>query len=152
MLVVTCPCALSLATPVALTVASGALARVGLLVTRPRDRVVGAATHFVFDKTGTLTQGRMRLWRRFRSARSPPACLQLAAALELASEHPARTGLARCRREDLPLEGHANVAGSGVTARADGSTLRLGRPGWVAEGHGEPMPASGDPFSAVAIR
>lgn len=147
-LVVTCPCALSLATPVALTVASGALARVGLLVTRGHAiESLAQATHFVFDKTGTLTQGRMRLLETVPlGALAAPACLQLAAALELASEHPLGQALRDAAGKDLPpLEGHANVAGSGVTARLNGSTLRLGRPGWVAEGHGEPMPASGDP-------
>ncbi len=63
-LVVTCPCALSLATPVTLTVASGALARAGLLVTRGHAiEALARANHFVFDKTGTLTTGRMRLLR-----------------------------------------------------------------------------------------
>jgi Cu2+-exporting ATPase len=58
-LVVTCPCALSLATPVALSVASGAMARAGLLVTRSHAiETLARATHFVFDKTGTLTTGR----------------------------------------------------------------------------------------------
>ena len=62
-LVVTCPCALSLATPIALTVAAGALAKDGLLVTRGHAiETLARATHFVFDKTGTLTTGGMRLW------------------------------------------------------------------------------------------
>jgi Cu2+-exporting ATPase len=61
-LVVTCPCALSLATPIALTVAAGALAKDGLLVTRGHAiETLARATHFVFDKTGTLTTGRMHL-------------------------------------------------------------------------------------------
>ena len=69
-LVVTCPCALSLATPIALTVAAGALAKDGLLVTRGHAiETLARATHFVFDKTGTLTSGRMRLVDCCRPAR-----------------------------------------------------------------------------------
>jgi Cu2+-exporting ATPase len=53
-----CPCALSLATPTALTVATDALARMGVLVTRGHAiEALARADHFVFDKTGTLTYG-----------------------------------------------------------------------------------------------
>jgi Cu2+-exporting ATPase len=61
-LVVSCPCALSLATPAALTVATGALAARGVLVTRGHAiEALARADRFVFDKTGTLTVGRMEL-------------------------------------------------------------------------------------------
>ena len=62
LLVVSCPCALSLAAPVALATTTGRLLRDGLLVTRG-DAIekLASATHFVFDKTGTLTEGNMRL-------------------------------------------------------------------------------------------
>jgi Cu2+-exporting ATPase len=94
-LVVTCPCALSLATPIALTVAAGALAKDGLLVTRGHAiETLARATHFVFDKTGTLTTGRMHLIDvgvvgNLREA----DCLAIAAALEQSSEHPVATAL-----------------------------------------------------------
>ncbi len=61
-LVATCPCALSLATPVALTACVNALSRRGVLVTSGRAiEALACATHLVFDKTGTLTTGRMHL-------------------------------------------------------------------------------------------
>jgi Cu2+-exporting ATPase len=61
-LVVSCPCALSLATPAALTVATGAWLAPRLLVTRGHAiETLARADHFVFDKTGTLTVGRMQL-------------------------------------------------------------------------------------------
>ena len=61
-LVITCPCALSLATPAALTAATDHLTRLGLLVTRASAlETLARATHFIFDKTGTLTQGQLRL-------------------------------------------------------------------------------------------
>ncbi len=89
-LVVTCPCALSLATPVALTIASGAMARAGLLVTRSHAiETLARATHFVFDKTGTLTTGRMKLLEVMPlGSLGQKACLELAASFERSSEHP----------------------------------------------------------------
>lgn len=145
-LVVTCPCALSLATPVALTVASGALAKAGLLVTRGHGvETLARANHFVFDKTGTLTTGRMRLLETVVLGAHPASeCLSLAAALEHASEHP----LAQAIRHAAPEAGAAtapqSVAGSGVIGEVDGRLLRLGRPEWVAECHGMPMLPAGD--------
>ncbi|HSF48540.1 MAG TPA: heavy metal translocating P-type ATPase metal-binding domain-containing protein, partial [Burkholderiales bacterium] len=61
-LVVSCPCALSLATPAALAAATGSLARRGVLITRGHAlETLARATHFVFDKTGTLTEGKLKL-------------------------------------------------------------------------------------------
>ncbi|HQR53817.1 MAG TPA: heavy metal translocating P-type ATPase metal-binding domain-containing protein [Burkholderiales bacterium] len=61
-LVVSCPCALSLATPAALTAATGALTRLGVVVTRGHAlETLSRATHVIFDKTGTLTHGRLEL-------------------------------------------------------------------------------------------
>ncbi len=96
-LVVTCPCALSLATPIALTVAAGALAKQGLLVTRGHAiETLARATHFVFDKTGTLTSGQMRLQEVVPIADlSKNDCLSLAAALEQGSEHPIALAILR---------------------------------------------------------
>ncbi|MBW7900528.1 MAG: heavy metal translocating P-type ATPase [Rhodocyclaceae bacterium] len=146
-LVVTCPCALSLATPVALTVASGALARVGLLVTRGHGiETLARADHFVFDKTGTLTSGRMRLLEtRPLGALSAAECVALAAALERSSEHPLARALgAAAAGECLPETGEVrSVAGCGVLGEWQGRELRIGRPEWVAAVHGEPMPVEG---------
>jgi Cu2+-exporting ATPase len=94
-LVVACPCALSLATPTALTVATDALARMGVLVTRGHAiETLARANHFVFDKTGTLTHGRMRLEEVLALGRRDQVELvRLAAALEQGSEHPVASGL-----------------------------------------------------------
>lgn len=154
-LVVSCPCALSLATPVALTVASGALARTGLLVTRGHAvETLARATHFVFDKTGTLTTGQMSLVDVMPlGGLDRAACLALAAALEQASEH--AIGRALCRA--LPAEGKrptvvglSSEAGQGVCGEIDGRTVRLGRPGFVGALHGRPLPASADAFGEGA--
>ncbi len=146
-LVVTCPCALSLATPVALTVASGAMARVGLLVTRSQAvETLARATHFVFDKTGTLTSGQMRLLEVVPFAGcSASGCLSLAAALEEASEHPIAASLRAAAEPGArpSLTDWCNQAGAGVSARRDGQTIRLGRPDYVQPLHGQAWPAAG---------
>ena len=90
-LVVTCPCALSLATPAAMTAAFGALARTGLIATRA-DTIerLALVTYCLADKTGTLTEGRFRLRSVSALADAPEAeCLRLAAALERHATHPA---------------------------------------------------------------
>ena len=143
-LVVTCPCALSLATPVALTVASGAMARAGLLVTRSHAvETLARASHFVFDKTGTLTTGRMRLLEVLPLNALPPAAnLALAAAMEQASEHPIGSALrAASAGRMLPaVDSPSNEPGRGVCACHAGRRVRLGRPDYVLALHGEPLP------------
>ncbi len=89
-LVVTCPCALSLATPTAITAATSSLTQSGLLITRGHAlESLAQATHFVFDKTGTLTKGQLRLLATHTYADLNQAeCLQYVVALEHHSEHP----------------------------------------------------------------
>ena len=143
-LVVTCPCALSLATPIALTVAAGALAKDGLLVTRGHAiETLARATHFVFDKTGTLTTGRMRLFDILPTAsRSREDCLSLAAALEQASEHPVASALrAATADRSLPLvENALSEAGQGIEGTVAGCRFRIGRPDYVLRLSGGSLP------------
>jgi Cu2+-exporting ATPase len=89
-LVVTCPCALGLATPAALTTATGRLTRLGLLTTRGHAlETLARATDLVFDKTGTLTHGRLSVRRVVPlGGRSAEDVSAVAAALEAGSEHP----------------------------------------------------------------
>ncbi len=145
-LVVTCPCALSLATPAALTAATGTLHRCGILVTRGHAlETLARATHFVFDKTGTLTEGRMALIGVMPlSDEGRERCLALAAGLEAQSEHP----VARAIAAALPpaaLEHSAtselrNVPGEGIEGVVTGRRLRIGTPGFVAALHGCALP------------
>jgi P-type Cu2+ transporter len=145
-LVVACPCALSLATPTALTVATDTLARMGVLVTRGHAIEALAKTdHFVFDKTGTLTYGRMQLRVVYPlSAHSETELLQLAAALEYASEHAIAQGLrGALTAEDLPsVRGLESRTGQGVMGIFENETLRLGHVDFVAEAVGSPAPAA----------
>jgi Cu2+-exporting ATPase len=133
-LVVTCPCALSLATPTAVTAATGALAGLGVLSTRANALdTLGLATDFVFDKTGTLTAGQPRLLaiEPFSSLTVGEAH-RIAAALERHSEHP----LARCIVEtDSGDPLHATEVrarpGAGITGMVDRERYYLGNRDYV---------------------
>ena len=145
-LVVSCPCALSLATPVALTVATDALARMGVLVTRGHAiEALARAQHFVFDKTGTLTYGEMRLETlHCLGDASPESVLALAAALEQGSEHAiARALRLRATEEGVALPAFRAVTattGQGVAGELDGQHYRIGRPAFAAALAGMPVP------------
>ncbi len=145
LLVVSCPCALSLATPAALAAARSALHRLGVLVTRGHAlETLAAATHFVFDKTGTLTQGRMALIGAIPvAAEGRERCLALAAALEACSEHPigrALVAAAPGRDAGKQVSDLCNVPGQGLEGCVGGRRLRIGRPGFVAELSRRPLP------------
>ncbi|MDR3158102.1 MAG: heavy metal translocating P-type ATPase [Zoogloeaceae bacterium] len=143
-LVVTCPCALALATPIALTVASGALAKEGLLVTRGHAlETLARATHFVFDKTGTLTTGKLRLLDISPvGAADEETALRLAARLEAWSEHPLARALRQAAGERLagappPAENVIAETGQGVRGNVAGQELYIGRPDYVFAHAGE---------------
>lgn len=136
-LVVTCPCALSLATPIALTVSAGALAKDGLLVTRGHAiETLASATHFVFDKTGTLTTGQMRLldtWVSPQATEGAETLLRLATALEQHSEHPIGKAFLQAQADAaLPLvEALVATQGQGLQGKIDQVAYRIGRPDFV---------------------
>jgi Cu2+-exporting ATPase len=135
-LVVTCPCALSLATPVAITAATGTLTRIGLLTTRGHAlEVLSRATHVVFDKTGTLTEGLLRLTAvHVFAGADRERILSLAALLESRSEHPVAKVLARAA---APIEQSMSAVvatpGQGIQAEIGGDRFRIGSLTYVAE-------------------
>jgi Cu2+-exporting ATPase len=141
-LVVTCPCALSLATPVALSVATGRLARQGLIVCRGHViETLARATDVVLDKTGTLTLGKLRLTRTHALADLGESdCLAIAAALEQGSMHPIAKALIAAHPQALPLRDTKHHAGLGVEAELDGRVYRLGRAEFVIAGHAARAP------------
>jgi P-type Cu2+ transporter len=116
-LIVTCPCALSLATPAATLAAAGALARRGILVRRIEALEDGAAIDtVVFDKTGTLTTDRIAV-RAVRTREDVPLAeaVQIAAALARHSLHPASRAIAAASAgPDLELRDVQEVTGQGV--------------------------------------
>jgi Cu2+-exporting ATPase len=130
-LVVACPCALSLATPAALLAASGRLARQGLLARSPQAlEALAQADTFVFDKTGTLTLDRMDVVAvQVNQVRSPINALQaraVAAALEAGSMHPVAAAIVRDAPAGIALPEVRSVrekAGAGI----EGEVLLEGR-------------------------
>lgn len=126
-LVVTCPCALSLATPAAVTAASGQLARIGLLPkTANALETLAQVTDFIFDKTGTLTEGQLQLKTIDSfSKQSKQSLLHIAAALESASEHP----IARCI-----VASNANYTKENSPDKNFQVSNRLNTPGYGIEG------------------
>ena len=147
-LVVSCPCALSLATPAVLGAAGGSLHARGVLVTDSNAiEGLARATDVVFDKTGTLTTGRMHLRELVLLAGDDrAACLALAAALETGSIHPVARALTALAANEgvqqLTADGITHMAGGGIEAAIDGRRLRIGTPDYVAQLSGASYPAS----------
>jgi P-type Cu2+ transporter len=128
-LVVSCPCALSLATPSALAAATDVLVRCGVLVVRPHVlETLHRATHIVFDKTGTLTEGRPQVRQvTAYGALAEARCRQIAAALEAASAHPLAGAIHAAWQGALPqAQGLHTENGKGVAGTIDGASYRLG--------------------------
>lgn len=132
-LVVTCPCALSLATPAAITAATGALTRMGVLTTRGHAlETLARATHVIFDKTGTLTEGRLRLDQvELHGSLDRDACLEIAAGLEHASEHPIARALCSAAGAMPAATEVSATAGLGVEGCIDGRRYRIGTVAYV---------------------
>ncbi len=129
-LVVTCPCALSLAVPAALAAAGSHLIKRGILVTRGHAlETLARVNHVVFDKTGTLTQGKPAVMDAIVLAELTAAqCDVLAASLEQASEHPLAAAFkGRVLASDLlAVQVARNHPGQGVSGVVDGQTYSLG--------------------------
>ncbi len=129
-LVVACPCALSLATPAALAAATGHALANGILVARSRAfDVLARAGHWIFDKTGTLTSGRPVLARTELVADLPAEqCLRLAAALEQFSAHPLALAIREAASGPLPTARDVvQHPGEGISGRVDGRLLGVRR-------------------------
>jgi Cu2+-exporting ATPase len=155
-LVVSCPCALSLATPAVLAAALERLLRHGVLAVKPHVlETLARATHVVFDKTGTLTRGRpVLLDTVVLGVTDGLDCLRIAAALEAGSAHP----LARALCETLAGAGATadapdnveQVVGQGIEGRVGGLRYRLGSAAFAAGLAGSAAPL-GSPGGASAV-
>jgi len=140
-LVITCPCALALATPVALVAASGALMRAGIVAVNPEViETLARAQTFIFDKTGTLTTGELRLSRVVEDGHThaPGA---IAAALCAHSEHSIARAVQRlgsgAARRATALE---NFPGRGIAGEVDGVRYWFGSAQFVADEAGAAIP------------
>ncbi|MBP9035169.1 MAG: heavy metal translocating P-type ATPase, partial [Pseudomonadales bacterium] len=131
-LIIACPCALGLATPMSIMVATGRAAQAGVLFRDAEaiERLRGIDT-LVVDKTGTLTRGRPAFHAvQGHDGFDPDAVLRLAASLEQGSEHPLAEAIVHeARRRELSLgtaEDFESVTGLGVRGRVEGRPLALG--------------------------
>jgi len=145
-LVVSCPCALSLATPSALAAATDRLVRQGVLAVQPHVlETLFRTTHVIFDKTGTLTYGRpvLRDVAPFGAA-DAQHCIRVAAALEASSAHPLAHAIVEAARkqsgDDLIAQDITHTAGQGLEGTVDGVRYRLGSAAFVAGMAGSPAP------------
>ena len=131
-LVVACPCALGLATPLAVVISEGLCARRGILVKKSETlEIANKIDTVVFDKTGTLTYGNLKIAAAVNySGMSDDELLALAGSMEAQSSHPIGRAFAERMKEKglspLPVTDFCNVAGKGITGRIDGDELILG--------------------------
>ncbi|HID91487.1 TPA: cadmium-translocating P-type ATPase, partial [Candidatus Bathyarchaeota archaeon] len=131
LLVVSCPCALAISTPVAMVSAITSAARNGVLIKGSNHvEEISKIRVFAFDKTGTLTEGKLEVTDIVSFGHSREKILLRAASLEDLSEHPiARAIVERAKREGVELravDGFRAIAGKGVTGEIDGETYYVG--------------------------
>ncbi|ESQ79451.1 copper-transporting P-type ATPase [Asticcacaulis benevestitus] len=131
-LIIACPCALGLATPMSIMAGTGRAAKAGILI---RDAAALEAFQtvdtLVFDKTGTLTEGKPRLIEvKALAGFDTDRLLALAASLEGSSEHPLATAIVNGAKDKtlslFKAEDFASITGKGVTGRIDGTETALG--------------------------
>ena len=138
-LIVACPCALGLATPMSIMVAAGKGAGAGVLFKNAEAiEVLGKVDTLIVDKTGTLTEGRPRLTEVVAAgASSENDVLRFAAAVERGSEHPlAAAVVAGATARGLPIEtasGFQSLTGKGVTGRIALRRVAIGNPALMSE-------------------
>jgi Cd2+/Zn2+-exporting ATPase len=138
-LVVSCPCALILATPTAMVAAISASARLGILIKNVADlEIAGKITAMVFDKTGTVTTGRLYVTKLTPAEGVEPGeLLAEAASAEQMSKHPAARALREVAREaNLTLPATDNfkeTPGKGVTATINSARIMVGRDSFLKE-------------------
>ena len=137
-LIISCPCALGLATPTAVMVAMGVGAARGVLV-RDAEALerLRSVTTVVFDKTGTLTQGTPEVTNVLAKGVSEAELIRLAAAAEQASEHPLSQAVVRAAQARSlaipPVEDFIAAPGRGVRAEVAGKLVRVGNHAYMAE-------------------
>ncbi len=148
-LVISCPCALILATPTAMVAAISASARLGILIKNVADlEVAGKMTAMVFDKTGTITTGRLYVTKLNPAEGVDPAeLLSVAASAEQMSKHPAARALCEVAREANlslpPVDKFKETPGKGVTALVGSDKVCIGRDTFLKENNVDMNSVSG---------
>jgi len=137
-LIIACPCALGLATPMSVMVGVGKAAEYGILI-RQGDalQTAGKVDLVILDKTGTVTEGHPSVTRIHACEGSEEDLLALAAGLEQHSEHPLAEAVVRSARDrnlqPAPVTGFQAHNGKGVEGRIEGEALRLGNRKWLEQ-------------------
>jgi Cu+-exporting ATPase len=151
-LIIACPCAMGLAVPTAVMVATGRGAELGILIKGGEAlQRAGDVTTVLLDKTGTVTEGRPAVTDLVPApgaSRSPDELLRLVASLEASSEHPLADAVVRHARELgialEPAEGFQSVTGQGAVGVVGGSFLAVGNEKLMADYAVDPSPLEGD--------
>jgi len=145
-LVVSCPCALGLATPTAITAGIGRAAELGILVREARSlQLAENLKFFCLDKTGTLTEGKPVVKKVLHAPDySSEEILMLASSLEQSSTHPLGKAILAANTQKIPMASEVvNTPGKGLSGIVNGQTLTLGKPEFV---FGSKAPSWADDF------
>jgi len=140
-LIIACPCALGLATPMSIMVGVGLGAQSGILIKNAEAiEKTEKVTHVLTDKTGTLTEGKPRVTAvELAENVDEKGLFTIAGSLEQSSEHPlARAVLDFVKEKNISLktvEGFDSITGGGVKGRIEGKEVKLGKQKFVAEGN-----------------
>jgi len=136
-LIIACPCALGLATPMSVMVGVGKAAEYGILIRNGQAlQSASQLDTLVLDKTGTITEGSPRVTDL---SGTHPQLLQLAASLEAVSEHPLAEAIVRYADEQnislSPVDNFQAHSGRGASGQVDGKAVSLGNSAWMSEQH-----------------
>jgi Cu+-exporting ATPase len=138
-LIIACPCALGLATPMSIMVGVGRAAQAGVLIKNAEAiEIAEKITHVVTDKTGTLTAGRPEVVSRIVvNGTNERDLLQIAASVESHSEHPLARGIVNAaKKERIELPGvtdFQSTTGGGVSGKIDGKSVFVGKEKFLSE-------------------
>ncbi|WP_413113532.1 heavy metal translocating P-type ATPase [Thaumasiovibrio sp. DFM-14] len=135
-LVATCPCALSLATPTALTCSTSQLSKCGILIRKGHViETLSKVNHLIVDKTGTLTEGKVKLVRTtVRGDWDENTVLKIAASLESFTSHPIADAFLPWRNTDYIFSEATNRIGHGLHGILEGKTWKIGTWQFVSSG------------------
>lgn len=139
-LVISCPCALGLATPVAVTVAMGRLAKNGVLIKNAEVlEILGKTTVCVMDKTGTVTTGEIKVDGVYGLNEEE---LNEVSSIETLSNHPLATAVSKAYKGGLEVENYLSVTGKGVLGTVNGNAYKIGNLSFVTNSNPEVINAS----------